>query len=105
LIDVRESNEFEDGNIPGSFNVPRGILEFKIANEDYWDQLGMYVPEKDEEIIIYCKKGGRGALSTEALTKLGYRNCKNLTGGWIGWSKGPEAVEEEEEKKEEGGCG
>ena len=105
LIDVREADEFEAGSIPGAFNIARGSLEFKIVDEDFWDLMGMYVPEKDEEIIIYSRKGRRGALATESLTRLGYKNVKNLIGGWIGWSLGPEAVEEEEEKKEESGCG
>ncbi len=105
LIDVREPDEFEADCIPGAFNVPRGLLEFKIANEDFWDRVGMYVPEKDEEIIIYCKKGGRGALATESLTRLGYKNVKNIIGGWKAWEMWPEPWEEKEEKKEEGGCG
>ncbi len=105
LIDVREADEFEANCIPGAFNIPRGFLEFKIASEDFWDMMGMYVPEKTEEIIIYCKKGGRGVLATESLTRLGYENVKNIIGGWEAWEMWPEVWEEKEEKKDEGGCG
>jgi rhodanese-related sulfurtransferase len=105
LIDVREADEFDEGSIPGAFNLPRGLLEFKIASESFWDGQGMYVPEKNEEMILYCKKGGRGALATEALVKLGYKKVRNVAGGWVVWEYGPEALEEEEEKPEEGGCG
>ena len=61
LIDVREPYEFDENMIDGAFNVPRGVLEFKIDNEAFWDEQGMYVPEKTEELILYCKKGDRGA--------------------------------------------
>ncbi len=105
LIDVREPGEYDESNIPGSISIPRGVLEFKIANEKFWDDEGMYVPEKDEEIIVYCKKGELGALAAETLVILGYTNVKSLAGGWVVWEYGPEALEEEEEEVEEAGCG
>jgi sulfur dioxygenase len=105
LIDVREPEEADTGAIDGSFLLPRGLLEFKIGDEDYWDTQGMFAPEKDEEIIIYSNRGYRGALATEALIKLGYPNVKNLTGGWIVWQYGPDALAVEEPKRESGGCG
>jgi len=105
LIDVREPGKYDENNIPGSISIPRGLLEFKIADEKFWDDEGMYVPGKDEEIIVYCKKGERGALAAETLVKLGYTNVKNLIGGWVVWEGGPEALEEEEEEVEESGCG
>ena len=52
LIDVREPNEYNAGYIPGSLNIPRGTLEFKIGNEDFWEAEMLYMPEKDEELII-----------------------------------------------------
>jgi rhodanese-related sulfurtransferase len=105
LIDVRETDEYYEEMIDGAFNVPRGILEFKIGDERYWDEQGMYVPEKDEELIIYSEKGKRGALATQTLITLGYENVKNLEGGWIVWEYGPDALEEEEEAPVSSGCG
>lgn len=105
IIDVREPNEFDEDNIPGSINIPRGLIEFKIADEKYWDAEGLFVPEKNEEIIVYGHKIERGALAAETLVKLGYSNIKHLHGGWVVWEKGPEALEAEEEVVEESGCG
>jgi len=85
LIDVREPNEFNAGYIPGSVNIPRGVIEFKIGNEKFWDAAMLYMPEKEEEIIVYCKKGGRSALAGEVLMKLGYSNISFIEGGWKNW--------------------
>lgn len=85
LIDVRESNEFNAGYIPGSVNIPRGVLEFKIANEDFWEAAMLYMPLKDEEIIVYCKKGHRSVLAAAVLQELGYSNVTYLEDGWKKW--------------------
>ena len=85
LLDVREPNEFNAGYIPGSVNIPRGTLEFKIGNEDFWDAAFLYLPEKDEKIIVYCKKGKRSILAAKVLEQLGYSNVKYLEKGWKHW--------------------
>jgi rhodanese-related sulfurtransferase len=42
----------------------------------------MYPPEKNAEIIVYCKAGSRGILAAVSLMQLGYTNVKNLEGGY-----------------------
>ena len=59
LIDVREPSEHNFGYIPGSINIPAGTIIFKMGNEDFWESEMMYLPEKADEIILYCKKGSR----------------------------------------------
>ena len=103
LIDVRQLAEYKKNNIPGSLLIPRGVLEFKIGNEAFWEEEFLYVPEKDADIIIYCKKGDRGILATKALSELGYSNVKNLSGGIIAWD--PEFDSGSGTKQEESGCG
>ena len=63
----------------------------------------MYAPEKNADIIIYCKKGDRGILATKALSELGYSNVKNLSGGIIAWD--PDFDSGSGTKQEESGCG
>lgn len=111
LIDVREHSEHIYGYIPGAVNISRGVLEFKIGNEDYWDSQFLYPPEKADEIIVYCKKGKRGLLAAEALKSLGYKNVKNLKGGWKGWEMAYPLIYEKNLEEsghapaaEEGGC-
>ena len=104
LIDVREPAEFEEDNIPYSINIPRGVLEFKISDDKFWDSEGLFSPDKGEEIIVYCKKWSRAPLATETLIKLGYTNVRYLYGGMTVWLKGPDALEVEE-VAEVSGCG
>lgn len=112
LIDVREANEFYHGYIPGSVSIPRGVLEFRIANEDFWMNEGLYLPEKEELFIIVCKKGSRSILAAESLCKLGYHNVLVLDGGWKKWEltypliyeKNLDALGGHAEEEESGGC-
>lgn len=94
LLDVRTEQEHNAGYIPGSVLMPRGVLEFRIANETIWEEEGMYVPLKEDPLIIYCKRGNRSALAAQSLEKLGYENIVVLDGGWLEWkSVFPENVE------------
>lgn len=79
LIDVRDESEFADGAIENAIHLPRGLLEYKIKN---------HVKDKNAQIVIYCKKGSRGALAARSLMELGYTDVVNLTGGWLGWEEG-----------------
>jgi len=78
IIDVREKDEYDAGHIKGAKLIPRGLLEFKITKE---------IPQKDAYIIIYCKSGGRGALSTQTLQTMGYTQVYNLKDGFMGWQE------------------
>jgi len=111
IIDVREHNAYIYGYIPGAINISRGVLEFKIGNEEFWDSQFLYLPEKTEEIIIYCKKGKRGVLAVNALKSLGFSNIKNLEGGWKAWELAYPLIYEKNLEEaahgpveEEGGC-
>lgn len=85
LIDVREPREHNHGYIPGAVNIPRGVLEFNIANKEFWESTGFYFPEPTEEFILFCKKGDRSILSAETLKKLGYKNVKIINEGFKKW--------------------
>jgi rhodanese-related sulfurtransferase len=78
LIDVREPDEFKNGHIPGAINIPRGLLEFKIAKA---------IPDKATKIYVYCLTAGRSALATESLNKLKYQNAILINDSWEAWVK------------------
>ena len=84
FLDVRIAREYKMGHIPGAIHVERGLLEFKISNQ---------VPDKNAQIIVYCKVGGRGSLAAHTLVRMGYKNVINIEGGWIPWEKAGYPVE------------
>lgn len=78
IIDVREPDEYLQGHIAGSVNIPRGMLEFKVSNEESLQDL-------QRPIIVYCKTSGRAALSVKALQDMGFENIVSLAGGFDAW--------------------
>lgn len=84
LVDVRERDEYEQGYIPGAHWIPRGFLEIKIEDA---------VPERDQEIIIYCAGGTRSALAAKSLAELGYTKVSSMAGGFRAWKNGGFAFE------------
>lgn len=85
LIDVRTEAEHDLGYIPGTINIPRGLLEFWIEKEAFWEDEGLYSPLKEDKLIVYCKSGKRSALSTQALEKLGFTEVYSMEGGFNLW--------------------
>ena len=79
ILDVREPGEYAAGHLPGAFNIPRGVLEFKIGSHpDFQDK-------QDAHIIVYCQSGGRSALATEPLNRMGFHNAVSMAGGYKAW--------------------
>jgi len=77
LIDVRESEEWDAGHIPGAKHVPRGYLESRVEAA---------APEKDRRVVLYCASGQRSALAANTLQEmLGYTNVASMTGGITLW--------------------
>jgi rhodanese-related sulfurtransferase len=84
FVDVREPNETAMGTIPGAVTIPRGLLEFRI---------GTAAAEKDAKIVVYCKSGGRSALATQTLGKMGYTAALSMNGGWTAWEEAGYPIE------------
>jgi sulfur-carrier protein adenylyltransferase/sulfurtransferase len=77
LVDVRESDEWDRGHIPGAVHVPRGYLESRIEGA---------VPDRETRVILYCASGQRSALAAHTLKQLlGYDNVASMTGGITLW--------------------
>ncbi|EWH11749.1 rhodanese domain-containing protein [Catenovulum agarivorans DS-2] len=82
IIDVRETAEYSAGAIPCAKHIPRGILEMYI--HDHLSALGKLSAE--QEIILYCRSGGRSALAALSLQNMGFNNVFSLAGGFVGYS-------------------
>src|SRR3954466_15043764 len=78
LLDVRESDEWDAGHIPGAKHVPRGYLESRVE--------GVVGSDRDQRVIIYCASGQRSALAANTLKSLlGYENVASMNGGITLW--------------------
>ena len=75
ILDVREQDEFDAGHIPGAILLPYTEIENKAEE---------MLPDKDEQILVYCRSGRRSKIAAEVLAKLGYTNIKEF-GGIIDW--------------------
>jgi len=78
LVDVRESDEFAAGHLPGAVHISRGMLEFKFSGAPA-------LQPRDIKIMLYCKTSGRAALAAAALHDMGYLNVQSISGGFDAW--------------------
>ena len=78
LIDVRETEEFAAGHVPGAVHMSRGMLEFKLSSTPE-------LTSRDIRIVLYCKTSGRAALAACALHDMGYLDVKSIAGGFDAW--------------------
>ena len=76
LVDVREDMEWERGHALGAIHIGKGIIERDIERA---------IPDRGEEIILYCGGGFRSALAADTLAKMGYTNVVSMDGGWKRW--------------------
>ena len=70
LLDVRTPQEYSEGHIPGSKNVPLQAL----------DKIRSVVENKDTELFVYCYSGARSRQAASALGQMGYTNVQNIGG-------------------------
>lgn len=85
LLDVREPHEFDAMHIPGSLNVPRGILE-SACEWDYEETEPELVKARDREVVVVCRSGHRSVLAAHSMQVLGYENVVSLKTGLRGWN-------------------
>ena len=71
LLDVRSSQEYIEGHIRGSINIPVYDIEKQAKNK----------LNKKSIIIVYCSAGIRSKRAIQILEKLGYENLYNVEGG------------------------
>ncbi|MGA3100340.1 MAG: molybdopterin-synthase adenylyltransferase MoeB [Terracidiphilus sp.] len=74
ILDVREPFEYQIANIGGKL-IPQNEVPQRIGEID-----------RNQEIIVQCKSGGRSQRIAEFLKQSGYPNVTNLAGGILAWS-------------------
>ena len=75
IVDVRTQSEYDGGHIPGATLVP---------NEEIGTEMPDALPDKDAEILIYCRSGRRSKEAAQKLVAMGYTSVYDF-GGIIDW--------------------
>ena len=85
LLDVREAVEFDSLRLPGSINVPRGVLE-QSCEWDYDETVPELAASREQEIVVICRSGKRSVLAADMMRRMGFTNVVSLKTGVRGWS-------------------
>ena len=75
VLDVRTPPEVALGRLESCVHIPLQELAERM------DELN-----KENDIVVYCKSGGRSRRAVEMLQNHGFKNLRNLTGGITAWS-------------------
>ena len=78
LVDVRELHEHEAFNIGGTLLPVGKIMSMETEPIEHL---------KGEEVIFYCRSGGRSAQACMFAETLGFSDVTNLSGGMIAWQE------------------
>ena len=76
LLDVRESDEVEQGIVPGAHHLSRAHFESRVED---------VLPDKSSEVVVYCASGVRSAFAARTLEELGYERVSSMSGGFNRW--------------------
>lgn len=78
IVDVREPHEWEIANLApyGARLIPMREIEARLGELD-----------RDAEIVLHCKTGGRSAIVLRQLREAGYTRLWNLKGGILAWAE------------------
>jgi rhodanese-related sulfurtransferase len=80
VIDTRSAASWSQGRIPGAVHIPNAELAARVAE---------VAPDTDAAIVVYCWGPGCNGSTRSALTlsRLGYRNVRELIGGFEYWAR------------------
>lgn len=85
VLDVRGSDEWAHGHIPGAIHIPLGSLQSRVGE----------LP-RNGDIAVHCQGGTRSAIAASILQKNGI-GAVNVEGGFREWEKSGGPVERSEE--------
>lgn len=75
VVDVRRSDEYAAGHIPGSVLVPV---------ESITDTQPEKLPDLDAVLLVHCRTGIRSRQASDKLVEMGYKNVYDF-GGIVDW--------------------
>ena len=74
LVDVREPDEVLQGSIPSSVNLPLSVLAnaLTLKPESFKSKFGWEKPQRDQEVVFYCRSGKRAASACDIANRQGF---------------------------------
>ena len=85
LIDVRSTEEFAQGHIPGAINIP--LAQIDRQN----DQL---MRLQTTPVVLYCHSGYRASKAAKLLHQMKFNDVKHLEGDMLGWRQADLPIEQ-----------
>lgn len=76
LVDVRQTEEWAQGHVPGARHIPLGELDRRVRE----------LPQ-DAEVLLLCARGNRGARATALLQRTGFPPAASVAGGIVAWAE------------------
>lgn len=70
LMDVRTPQEYRQGHVPGSINIPLDSLS----------RVQKKVKNRNTPLYVYCLSGARSRQAVSQLGQMGYTNVTNIGG-------------------------
>ncbi|MEB8330654.1 rhodanese-like domain-containing protein [Flavobacteriaceae bacterium KMM 6897] len=77
ILDVRTSDEVEEGYIPGSANIDIYL------GQEFLEELEKL--DKSKNYYVYCRSGNRSGQACAIMNNAGFKNAYNLEGGFMKW--------------------
>ncbi len=68
IIDVRTPQEYAEGNLPGSVNLPLDQFE---------QEFQALVADKSQPVVLYCRSGRRSGVALDMMQDAGYDKAHN----------------------------
>ena len=97
FVDLRDVRELErEGQIPGAFHCPRGMLEFWLDPESPYAKP---IFQEDKDFVFFCNGAWRSALAADTAQQMGLPRVYEMDGGFTAWKTAGHPVAEREKKK------
>ena len=71
VIDVRTVGEYRQSHVAEAINIPLDEIAGRIA---------AFAPDRETQIVLYCRSGRRSGIAEQTLRQLGYHQIENKGG-------------------------
>lgn len=58
-----------------------------LPEDEFEDRFGFSKPDKDKELVFYCKAGVRSSAAAQLAQQHGYEKVSEYRGSWLDWRK------------------